>query len=133
MSAECRHAGRKDETMREKICPRTVTIPFIFFQFIVLLLLLWNASGASAASTVIPAATPRTEYNDRKDISKIMSILEGRKVDKRVLNKVADKMPDVDERELHLMSSLCDRITADSGTPAADLAYSLLTALIVLS
>jgi hypothetical protein len=39
----------------------------------------------------------------------------------------------MNERNLRLMSSLCDRITVDAGTPAADLAFSLLTALIVLS
>ncbi len=73
------------------------------------------------------------EFRNRNDVSKVMSVLESRKPDKRALEKAASKMSDVNEHNLRLMSSLCDRITADAGTPAADLAYSLLTALIVLS
>jgi hypothetical protein len=119
--------------MIEKECRRAATIPLIFFLFLILLLLLWNASGVLAAPTGIRAETRRAEFSVSNDISKIMSVLESRKPNKRVLEKAADKMSDMNERNLRLMSSLCDRITADAGTPAADLAFSLLTALIVLS
>jgi len=119
--------------MIEKECRRAATIPLIFYLFFVLLLLLWNASGAFAATTGIPAETRHAEFSGRNDISKIMSVLESRKSHKRVLEKAAGKVSDMNERSLRLMSSLCDRITADAGTPAADLAFSLLTALIVLS
>jgi len=121
------------ENVCQKVWLRTATVPLIFFLFLLLLLLLWNTSGVFAASTGIPVETRRAELSDRNDISKIMSVLESRKLDKRALEKAADKMFDINERNLRLMSSLCDRITADAGTPAADLAYSLLTALIVLS
>ena len=119
--------------MIEKECRRAATIPLIFFLFLILLLLLWNASGVLAAPTGILAETRRAEFSGRNDISKIMSVLESRKPNRRVLEKAADKMSDMNERNLRLMSSLCDRITAGAGTPAADLAFSLLTALIVLS
>lgn len=119
--------------MIEKVCHKTATVWLIFFLFLVLLLLLWNTSGVFAASTGIPAETRRAEFGGRKDISKIMSVLESRNPNRRVLEKAAGKVSDMNERNLRLMSSLCDRITADAGTPAADLAFSLLTALIVLS
>ncbi len=123
--------------MIQKVSLRTAPVPLIVFLFVVLLLLLWNASGVFAATTGIPAETRRAEFggrNDsRNDISKIMSVLESRRPGKRVLEKAAGKMSDMNGRNLRLMSSLCDRITADAGTPAADVAYSLLTALIVLS
>jgi hypothetical protein len=119
--------------MIEKVWPRTASVPLIVFLFFVLLLLLWNASGVFAASTGVPAETRSLEFSKRHDISKIMSVLESRRQDKRALEKAAGKMSDMNERNLRLMSSLCDRITAGAGTPAADLAYSLLTALIVLS
>jgi hypothetical protein len=118
--------------MIEKKCLRTAIVPLILFLFFVLLLLLWDASGAFAASTGITAETRRAELSGR-DIPKIMSVLESRRVDKKVLEKAAGKMSDMNKRKLRLMSSLCDRISEDAGTPAADLAYSLLTALIVLS
>jgi hypothetical protein len=118
--------------MIKKACLRPASVPVIFFLFVVLLLLLWQSSGVFAASTGIPAETRRAELSGR-DIPKIMSVLESRRLDKRVLEKAAGKMSDMNDRKLRLMSSLCDRISADTGTPAADLAYSLLTALIVLS
>jgi len=119
--------------MIQKVSLKTAPVPLIIFLFVVLLLLLWNASGVFAASTGIPAETRRLEFSNRNDISKIMSVLESRRPDKRALEKAAGKMSDMNERNLRLMSSLCDRITANAGTPAADLAFSLLTALIVLS
>jgi len=119
--------------MIQKVSLKTAPVPLIVFLFVVLLLLLWNASGVFAASTGIPAETRRSEFSSRNDISKIMSVLESRRPDKRALEKAAGKMSDMNERNLRLMSSLCDRITANAGTPAADLAFSLLTALIVLS
>ena len=119
--------------MIEKVSLRTATVWLIFFLFLVLLLLLLNTSGVFAASTGVPAETRHAEFSGRNDISKIMSVLESRRPDKRVLEKAAGKMSDMNELKLRLMSSLCDRITSDAGTPAADLAYSLLTALIVLS
>lgn len=119
--------------MTQKISFRTPPVPLIIFLFVVLLLLLWNASGVFAASTGVPAETRGLEFSKRNDISKIMSVLESRRPDKKTLEKAAGKMSDMKERNLRLMSSLCDRITADAGTPAADLAFSLLTALIVLS
>jgi hypothetical protein len=119
--------------MIEKVCLGTAIMPVIFFLFVVLLLLLWQSSGVFAASAGIPAETHRAELSGRNDISKIMSVLERRKPDRRVLEKAACKMSDMNEGSLRMMSSLCDRIAADSGTPAADVAYSLLTALLVLS
>lgn len=119
--------------LRTAACLRTAIVPVIFFLFVVLLLLLWQSSGVFAASTGIPAETHGAELSGRNDISKIMSVLESRRPDRRVLEKAAGKMSDMNERSLRMMSSLCDRIAADAGTPAADVAYSLLTALIVLS
>ncbi len=116
-----------------KVSLRTATVSFIPLLFLVSILLLWNASGVLASSNGIPAQTRRAEFNNRKDISKIMAILESRGQGKRALKKAADKISDMNGRDLRMMSSLCDRVTEDAGTPAADVAYSLLTALIVLS
>ncbi len=120
--------------MKEKGIHREA-ISFIVVIFLVLLLLLWNTAGAIEASPRSAAEIHRAEPSggNDADASKIMSLLESRGMEKKVLDKVADKMSDMPGRELHLMSSLCDRISENSDTPAADLAYSLLTALIVLS
>ncbi len=116
-----------------KVSRRTATVSFIPLLFLVSLLLLWNASAVLASSNGIPAEARRAEINNRKDVSKIMFVLESRGQGKRTLKKAADKISEMNGRNLRLMSSLCDRISEDAGTPAADVAYSLLTALIVLS
>ncbi len=114
---------------------RRGTKSFIAVSLLVLLPLLGNTAGAIAASPRSAAEIHRAEPNGGSEAgtSKIVSILKSRGVEKKVLDKVADKMSDMPERQLHLMSTLCDRISENRGTPAADLAYSLLTALIVLS
>ena len=119
--------------MMGKALLRKAAIPLIIFLFIMFLLLIWNASGAFAASIGTTARARHAEFSRRDEIPKIMSVLASRKPDKKVLEKAADKMSDMNERNLRLMSSLCDRISSDAGTPAADFAYSLLTAIIVLS
>ena len=125
------HNG-EEVTMMEKVLLRKAAIPLIIFLFITLLLI-WNASGAFASPIDVAAKARHAEFSSRNEIPKIMSVLESRTPDKKVLEKAADKMSDMNERNLRLMSSLCDRISATAGTSAADLAYSLLTALIVLS
>jgi hypothetical protein len=39
----------------------------------------------------------------------------------------------MNKQDIRLISSLCDRISADGGTVGADIAFSLITAMIVLS
>ncbi len=119
--------------MMEKALFRKAAIPLIIFLFIMFVLLIGNVSGAFAATIGTTSNARHTGLSSRDEISKIMSVLASRKPDKKVLEKAADKMSDMNERNLRLMSSLCDRISSDDGTPAADLAYSLLTTLIVLS
>jgi hypothetical protein len=68
-----------------------------------------------------------------RDTVKILSILAIRSSDGKVLGKAAEKLSAMNDRDLRLISSLCDRISADQGTAGADIAFSLITAMIVLS
>ncbi len=119
--------------MTEKVLRGKVSMLLFLFLFIVLLQQAWSASGALAASVGAAEKIPRAELSGRNEIPKIMSVLESRRPDKKVLEKAAEKMSEMNERDLRLMSLLSERISTDAGTPAADFAYSLLTALIVLS
>ncbi len=112
---------------------RAVLLSAIAFLFIVLFMLVVNVSGALASSPGTPAETGVAEIGNRYEIAKILSVLESRRTDGKALEKAASKMTDMNKRSLRLMSSLCDRISAAKDTPAADLAYTLLTALLVLS
>lgn len=65
--------------------------------------------------------------------SKIMSVLEDRIEDPEVLEKTRDKVHTLSDEEIRLVSSLCDRIATGERTAQADIVFSLVTALIVLS
>ncbi|MHB8770479.1 MAG: hypothetical protein ACYC7J_05745 [Syntrophales bacterium] len=95
----------------------------------------------STASATVPLGTQPAEVftgrlfesGHRIAVAKILSALAVRSADGRALGKAADKLANMNDRDLRLISSLCDRISADRGTASADLAFSLVTALIVLS
>lgn len=74
-----------------------------------------------------------TEIADENAVSKIMSVLTSRSPGGKALGKAAEKLSAMNNRDLRLISSLCDRISADGGTAGADIAFSLITAMIVLS
>jgi len=73
------------------------------------------------------------EIADETAISKIMSVLVNRSPGGKALGKAAEKLSAMNTRDLRLISSLCDRISAHGGTAGADIAFSLMTAMIVLS
>jgi hypothetical protein len=100
----------------------------------VLLCILANTS-ATASFGYQPAGAFTSGYAETrgKDTVKILSILAIRSSDGKVLGKAAEKLSAMNDRDLRLISSLCDRISADRGTAGADIAFSLITAMIVLS
>jgi hypothetical protein len=67
------------------------------------------------------------------DTAKILSVLAIRSPGGKALGKAAEKLSAMDDRDLRLISSLCDRISEDRSTAGADIAFSLITAMIVLS
>ncbi len=72
--------------------------------------------------------------NDLSDeTATILSVLETRIEDPRLLARTKDKLSVLQGREIRLIASLCDRISASEQTASADIAFSLVTALIVLS
>ena len=70
---------------------------------------------------------------DKDSVSKILSVLALRSSGGKVLGRAAEKLSAMNDRDLRLIASLCDRISADGGTAGADIAFSLITAMIVLS
>ncbi len=82
-----------------------------------------------------PTGTFSGEYTEIRGTGtvKILSVLAIRSSDGKVLGKAAEKLSAMNDRDLRLIASLCDRITADRGTAGADIAFSLITAMIVLS
>lgn len=65
--------------------------------------------------------------------SGIISVLDERIKDEDVLAKTREKLLTLNVEKIELVSSLCDRVTESDGTPQADIVFSLVTTLIVLS
>ena len=69
----------------------------------------------------------------RQDRLLVRATLESRMTDKKVLNRMRVKIDELSGKKLRLAAELCERVRHHEGTPAADLAFSLVTALIVLT
>ena len=69
----------------------------------------------------------------KAETARIMPVLADRIEDPAVLAKTRDKLLTLPVEEIQLVSSLCDRVSASERTARADIAFSLVTALIVLS
>ncbi len=108
---------------------KTVYWPAVF-------LCILSIGSASASVGYQPAGAIHSGYVEiigPDTISKILSVLEIRSSDRRILDKAAGKLSAMNNRDIRLISSLCDRISADGDTAGADIAFSLITAMIVLS
>lgn len=70
----------------------------------------------------------------RKDnISKILSVLGKKTGDQKLVEKAEDKLFTLSRGEIQLISSLCERISHDSYSAGADIAFLLIITLIVFS
>jgi len=90
----------------------------------------------------IPVAISRTINSDlgdpytsvqQVDRHKILSVLEDKVRDRKLLEKVKDKLDTLDDRRTRLIASLSDRIAHEEKTAGADIAFLLITILIILS
>jgi len=97
--------------------------------------LLFGSASATAAVTPTSAAFsgPVVAGSSDRVKRKVLSVLESRIGDRTVLERAADKLGIMEGRRLRILSSLCDRISADPGAVGADIAFSLMTVMIVLS
>jgi hypothetical protein len=95
------------------------------------------AAGNASLSRAYPSGTAIHEgYGDPIDryiLTKIVSVLAIENSDQKMLDKATEKLAAMNTRDLHLISALCDRISANRGTPGAGIAFSLITAMIVFS
>ena len=67
------------------------------------------------------------------EAGRILAVLDDRIKDPEILAKAKEKLQTMPADEIRLVASLCDRVSAAKEAPRADIAFSLVTALIVLS
>jgi 4-hydroxybenzoate polyprenyltransferase len=92
--------------------------------------------GIPTGFCATPGTAPDTRYQEgglAVEKLKILSVLEDRMGDEKILEKTKDKLLTLNDKKVRLISSLCERISDGERTAGADIAFSLVTALIVLS
>lgn len=72
-------------------------------------------------------------HNRKGDMLKILSVLESKMEGERIPEKARDKLSTLGDGQLRLMASLSELVADDGHRAAADIAFLLITALIVLS
>jgi len=68
-----------------------------------------------------------------RDLNKIIGTLESRIKNHHLPKKAKNKLATMNDEEIRLLTSLCDRLSETTDTAGADFALLLATALIVLS
>lgn len=91
-----------------------------------------NGTPAFGAAIAPKPATVR-EAGHNSEISKILPVLEDKIRDRKLLEKSKDKIYNMDDREVRLVAALCEKISYEGETVSSDIAFFLVTALIVLS
>ncbi|MGE5300885.1 MAG: hypothetical protein ACM3MB_07970 [Acidobacteriota bacterium] len=116
--------------MRTKIFSFTERLGLCILSVLFALLVVCqsNASGAVAA----PKVGPSHESLIKKEMPKILPVLE-EKMDRKLVEKSKEKIYGMGDREIRLISALCERIPAEESSVGGDIAFFLVTALIVLS
>jgi len=66
------------------------------------------------------------------EISKVLEVLESRMEDHKLLETAKKKLLTLNHHQTRLLSSLCDRIASEGETAGSDVAFLLITILIVL-
>ena len=117
--------------MRKKT---VVSVRYVSAQIFFLLCALLLAFGTPAHATA--TALRQTIVREpalNVDMLKILPVLEDKIGNRKLLEKSKEKIFAMNSRELHLVAALCEKISDDRQTVSSDIAFMLVTALIVLS
>lgn len=116
----------------EKKSARHITAALGLFLLQILLL-----TGATEVEARLDKANSLHQMKDplprEIGVLKIMSVLQTKLGDQRLAEAAKSKLLLLDDGRLRLMSRLCDRVLLDGDTAGSDVAFLLLTMLIVLS
>lgn len=90
-----------------------------------------SVSGLSKTPAV--SGTRYSLIGHTSEMFKVLSVLKKRVGDERLLKKIEDKLPALSDDRLRMMVSLSERIAADNHGAKTDIAFLLLTTLIIFS
>ena len=105
--------------------------------FFLLLLLFFSFFAEPAtvwgAITGLEISPPRVSSSRGEEISKILKVLENKMGNQKITPKTLDKLHSLSDEQIGLIATLSERIADNSQTVAADVAFLLITALLVWS
>lgn len=81
------------------------------------------------------AVQVKSDFGERTDARtlRVLSLVESRTSDPRVLSQIRHKLSTVSDGQLQMLSSLSERVVSRGGKAESDVAFLLLTALIIFS
>ena len=111
---------------------RTIALLSLLFLFAPAAVLPAAAqTGTASPSVSLPRVEQFRAHN--AELQTVLSVIEHRTRDGKVLEKMQKKLFTLGDRELHLAASLCERIARNDKSTGASIAFSIVTAMIVLS
>ena len=96
------------------------------------LLFIWNPTIAIGEIKKSKAIDEYATYRET-DVMKILSVLEKKIGDQKSLEKAKEKLFALRDSEFYLIASLSEQIAREGDKPGVDIAFLLITALIILS
>jgi hypothetical protein len=92
-----------------------------------------SPSALAAITSPRPHTPDRRATNRQAALDRILSVLEVKMGGQSVPDKVRDKLRTFSDGQIRLIASLSDRIDGEDRTAGADIAFLLITALIIFS
>jgi hypothetical protein len=117
--------------MKKNTAMRVRCISALIFVLICALHLARGSTACEAASVQKQPAVREPALN--VEMLKILPVLENKIENRKLLEKSKEKIFAMNNRELHLVAALCEKISDEKETVSSDIAFLLVSALIVLS
>ncbi|MCA1795117.1 MAG: hypothetical protein LC660_14840 [Desulfobacteraceae bacterium] len=106
-------------------------------RWVILIFILWTTLLCIPSTTMaynrleVPKSNMTETYG--KEFAKIQRILNQKIADKALLKNAVQKLSTLNDEDMRLISSLCDRIPQSDSSAGAEVAFLLVTTLIVFS
>ncbi len=89
--------------------------------------------GGGDHKPAFPQGIRMSQADRDTDLNKIIKVLEGRIKNHHLPKKAKNKLAAMNDDDIRIVKSLCDRLSKTGDTASADFALLLVTAVIVLS
>ncbi len=95
----------------------------------------YGVSGQLPALWVVHSLTGARHHltGPSSEAFKVLSLMERRVTDRKLLNKIRDKLPTLGEDRLRMLASLSGEVDAENRSAKTDFAFLVLTTLIIFS